>query len=181
MDYKYELYLQSDEWAAIRNDLFAIRGKKCERCSNTKNLHVHHLHYKNIYQEEPADLEILCAKCHANEHKLNGKSNEPKIGVAIDTIPVFIQKFIHGADTNINYTEKISIAQCSLIVQEFTQIVAAYFGQWLITNYYTPCDELMPHEVLWEKGGETFHSAELYKIFFNDLMNRKAIVGSFSF
>jgi 5-methylcytosine-specific restriction endonuclease McrA len=66
---KYHDYLLSPEWAQIKIDLFEHRGKKCERCPSKYNLHVHHLHYNNIFNEEPEDLIILCNKCHSLEHK----------------------------------------------------------------------------------------------------------------
>ncbi len=66
---KYRDYLKSSEWVQLRIDLLKFRGYKCERCGVTKNLHVHHLHYDNIFKEEPEDLEILCDKCHTEEHK----------------------------------------------------------------------------------------------------------------
>ncbi len=75
----YSDYLNSKEWAEIRIELFTVRGKKCERCSSKKKLHVHHKHYKNIFHEEPEDLEILCSKCHEKEHK------KPKPKVKIKT------------------------------------------------------------------------------------------------
>ena len=68
MNSRYRKYLLSDEWGAIRNDLYAKRGKKCERCGSASKVQVHHLTYKNIFKEEPEDLEILCAGCHKSEH-----------------------------------------------------------------------------------------------------------------
>lgn len=73
---KYLDYLLSDEWAQLKIDLFKYRGYSCEKCSNRNNLHVHHLHYNNIFNEEPEDLEILCAKCHSKEHKLLLKNKQ---------------------------------------------------------------------------------------------------------
>jgi len=69
MDNKYKEYLRSKEWLEIRLDILQTR-KKCERCGSKKCLHVHHKTYKNIYNEEPEDLELLCSKCHENEHNL---------------------------------------------------------------------------------------------------------------
>lgn len=66
---KYEEYLRSDEWAQLRIDLFKHRGYVCERCNNKKKLQVHHKNYSNLFNEEPEDLEILCEKCHREEHK----------------------------------------------------------------------------------------------------------------
>jgi len=65
---KYRKYLLSKEWADIRIDLFNSRGRKCERCSSTKSLQIHHLHYRNVFKEEPQDLMILCSVCHQLEH-----------------------------------------------------------------------------------------------------------------
>jgi len=65
---EYKSYLKSNEWAQIRIDLFSLRGRKCERCPNTKTLQIHHKTYKNIFKEEPSDLIILCGRCHRSEH-----------------------------------------------------------------------------------------------------------------
>jgi len=67
---KCDNYLHSEEWANIRLDLFANRGEKCEICENEKMLQVHHLTYERIFNEDPADLIIVCAGCH---YKLHGK------------------------------------------------------------------------------------------------------------
>ncbi len=67
---KYKKYLLSDEWAQLKIDLFKYRGKECEKCGETKYLQVHHLSYKNIFQEEPEDLMILCKSCHKKEHNI---------------------------------------------------------------------------------------------------------------
>ena len=66
---KYRKYLLSDEWAQIRIDLFNHRGKQCELCLSKNKLEVHHLTYKNIFNEEPEDLMILCKSCHKKQHK----------------------------------------------------------------------------------------------------------------
>lgn len=65
---KYQKYLKSKEWSDIRNDLFHVRGRACERCGSAKNLQIHHITYRNVFKEEPEDLEILCASCHMKEH-----------------------------------------------------------------------------------------------------------------
>ena len=67
----YQFFLGSDEWKAIRDNLFILRGKQCERCRSTYNIQVHHLNYNKPWgQEEPEDLEILCETCHKKEHGL---------------------------------------------------------------------------------------------------------------
>ena len=66
---KYRAYLKSDEWAAVKIDLFNKRGRECEKCGRKNWLQVHHLHYKNVFKEEPSDLQILCKPCHDKEHR----------------------------------------------------------------------------------------------------------------
>jgi 5-methylcytosine-specific restriction endonuclease McrA len=65
---KYYQYLASEEWAQIKLDLYQLRGKKCEVCDSKQNIQVHHLTYKNVFNEEPEDLILLCKKCHEKEH-----------------------------------------------------------------------------------------------------------------
>lgn len=84
---KYKEYLESPEWAEIKNDLFQIRGRKCERCGSDRFLQIHHKTYIRIFNEEPSDLEILCGGCHRKEHNIvfnkkpkngNGKNKNKK-------------------------------------------------------------------------------------------------------
>lgn len=64
----YITYLESQQWRAKRNELFAVRGKKCEDCGATQRLHVHHLTYKNLFNEPLEDLQVLCHSCHKKRH-----------------------------------------------------------------------------------------------------------------
>ena len=67
----YQFFLGSKEWGVIRDNLFSLKGKQCERCKSTHNICVHHLNYSKPWgQEEPEDLEILCRSCHEKEHGL---------------------------------------------------------------------------------------------------------------
>lgn len=63
-------YFRSDKWTKIKCDLFMLRGEKCEDCGNRRNLHIHHLTYKNFGDENPDDLIILCGGCHLFAHNL---------------------------------------------------------------------------------------------------------------
>ena len=67
----YQFFLGSKEWGAIKDNLFSLRGRQCERCQSIHNICVHHLNYNKPWgQEEPEDLEILCETCHKGEHGL---------------------------------------------------------------------------------------------------------------
>lgn len=65
---KYYDYLKSNEWAQIKLDLYESRCKQCEVCESKRNVQVHHLTYKNVFNEEPEDLILLCKNCHEKEH-----------------------------------------------------------------------------------------------------------------
>ena len=82
MNKQYSEYLKSVEWAQIKIDLYTLRGKKCELCESTKNIAIHHRTYDRIFNEEPADLIILCGKCHFKIHKkelLKKKKNNNEV------------------------------------------------------------------------------------------------------
>ena len=64
----YKDYLKTKHWRVIRkrklaaNDFFGL--KKCAICDTDKNLQVHHLTYKNLWNENNKTLRILCNDCH---------------------------------------------------------------------------------------------------------------------
>jgi len=94
---KYQEYIRSSEWAKVRGDLILVRGDNCEYCSK-RGTQVHHLHYRNLFFEEPEDLVLLCAACHMFEHgiKIKPKRNPKKVVAKKtplrDTLPSFRRK-----------------------------------------------------------------------------------------
>lgn len=77
----YKDYILSEQWSIIKIDLIAIRGSKCERCGCVRpanKLHIHHLTYERLGNEEPSDLEILCPLCHMHEHGIKPKKDQKK-------------------------------------------------------------------------------------------------------
>ncbi len=106
MDDKYKRYLQSHEWAQIKNDLFDIRGRNCERCGSSYGLQIHHKTYERLYNEEPKDLEILCAGCHSKEHNIKTKRKNsvkiPKSKFNENTVKMFED----GLSSNGGYSRK---------------------------------------------------------------------------
>lgn len=70
----FELYseqLKRNEWKKFREFIFAVRGKKCEKCGATTNLQVHHLHYisgRFAWEYLPFDVMVLCGDCHKKIH-----------------------------------------------------------------------------------------------------------------
>lgn len=67
----YAKYLESNKWKRFRKSILISRGSMCEKCNamgESVILHVHHLTYKNIFNERPEDVQILCEECHKKEH-----------------------------------------------------------------------------------------------------------------
>ena len=61
-------YLKSEHWITTSRLAQEHYGNKCTRCSETKNLQTHHKSYANIGKEKLSDLDVLCKKCHKEEH-----------------------------------------------------------------------------------------------------------------
>ena len=77
----YKNYIQSKEWFDMKIDLLQIRGCKCEICQIAKSpckIQMHHITYKNLYNESPNELMLLCNKCHMKIHGLIKKKKVKK-------------------------------------------------------------------------------------------------------
>ena len=69
----YGEQLKRNEWKKFREFIFAVRGRKCERCGTTTNLQVHHLHYisgRLAWEYLPFDVMVVCGDCHQKIHGL---------------------------------------------------------------------------------------------------------------
>ena len=74
-------FLKSTAWAKIKVDIYFARDKQCERCGKNlfKYYHVHHLCYDRYGgAEEPADLILVCGKCHQKIHGIKKKRKRKK-------------------------------------------------------------------------------------------------------
>lgn len=62
----YKEYLNSPQWAKIRNKVLQRDDFKCSICGSYRGLQVHHLNYNHFKNEENylEDLMTLCNKCH---------------------------------------------------------------------------------------------------------------------
>ncbi len=67
----YMEYLKSDKWKEISKECKNLANNKCIRCGSEDELEIHHITYKNIYNEEQNDIECLCHLCHTTIHRLN--------------------------------------------------------------------------------------------------------------
>lgn len=112
---QYTEYLKSAEWKQIAEQRLEIDNYRCQACecigTPTNPLEVHHLSYKNLYNEDGRvyeDLVTLCHVCHKQLHKVMERvtSASGRRGwtdsARIPSVHVFS---IDG--TNINYFEKL--------------------------------------------------------------------------
>ena len=70
-NHRYQEYLSSYEWRIIRKKVLDIDNHKCVPCSKKSNLHIHHITYKNVGNEDTNDLLTLCSSCHKFIHQMN--------------------------------------------------------------------------------------------------------------
>lgn len=80
----YESYMKSNAWQLLRSNIIAKRGRKCEKCGETKGeIHAHHLNYERFMNELPEDIQLLCKACHMAVHKRrNNKKEKRKLAKA---------------------------------------------------------------------------------------------------
>lgn len=62
---EYLARLRSPEWRDLRLEVLARSQGRCERCEEHLADEIHHLHYRTLGRETPADLQALCVDCHA--------------------------------------------------------------------------------------------------------------------
>lgn len=67
----YKDYLQTMHWKIIKTFIAYRANFKCQLCSSTYNLNIHHNTYKNKGEEKLEDLIVLCQKCHKKFHNQN--------------------------------------------------------------------------------------------------------------
>lgn len=70
MTREYSEHLKSAEWAQRRVRRLARSGHQCEACGCRERLHVHHLTYARIYNEDIDDLMTLCQLHHSLAEQL---------------------------------------------------------------------------------------------------------------
>lgn len=64
----YEAYLRTPAWKAKRAQALDRALNACQLCESRHGLEVHHRTYANLGNERPADLTVLCSRCHQWHH-----------------------------------------------------------------------------------------------------------------
>lgn len=68
-------YMKTEQWAKLKQTRLKIAQNKCECCSSTHRLHLHHVTYERLTQEHIDDVAILCGGingCHNRIHNILG-------------------------------------------------------------------------------------------------------------
>jgi hypothetical protein len=74
-----EVYLRSEHWREIRLAALERAEHRCQVCNRTERLDVHHRTYERVGDERPADLTVLCRRCHDLFHG-NARVNDTRSG-----------------------------------------------------------------------------------------------------
>ena len=64
----YKRYICSPEWKEKADAAKTSAGWRCQLCNSKGQLHAHHRTYERLGIEEPGDITVLCADCHARFH-----------------------------------------------------------------------------------------------------------------
>jgi len=65
---RYLEYLRSPQWREKAEAAKLAAGGKCQLCSSSAGLNVHHRTYDRLFNEHPSDLICLCRQCHRRHH-----------------------------------------------------------------------------------------------------------------
>lgn len=77
----YRKYLESGSWKRFRASALKTRGCRCEVCfvqPGKRRLHLHHVRYSTLGNEQPLDVIVVCIECHA--HLEGAKKGEGRGG-----------------------------------------------------------------------------------------------------
>lgn len=91
-DKDYAAYLKSPEWKERRrrfHDYLISKGNYfCYRCGSPGSFRfpVHHLHYRNVFDEKFSDLRLICIDCHSEVHPRLAKTNPPRPAGPFDEV-----------------------------------------------------------------------------------------------
>ena len=76
---RYDEYLNSDAWAQRRLKVLKRANGQCEGCGDRKATQVHHLTYKNVFNEFLFELVAVCSECHAGLHPEKADSQDEEL------------------------------------------------------------------------------------------------------
>lgn len=110
-DWYRTIYLTCPHWTDLRKKAFTVHGRKCHACRSEHQLDVHHLNYRNIFDVEVGDLQILCRRCHEKEH--SKKSYRPEMPT-FGSLPSWVMEKIHVQMQRVNPCGAKAKRNCSI-------------------------------------------------------------------
>lgn len=66
----YRDYIASPTWKKRAEAAKKRAGYRCQLCNSDSVLHAHHRTYERLGCEKPADVIVLCSKCHKKFHEV---------------------------------------------------------------------------------------------------------------
>ena len=78
-----KLYMRSEQWKELKLQVLTLQNNQCKLCSSTKDLHLHHLTYERLGEEELSDFVVLCSVCHQLQHDHYGMDRTTDYSVLI--------------------------------------------------------------------------------------------------
>lgn len=113
----YQDYLKSPDWQQKRQTKLSRKNntkKRCAICGSTKDLHTHHLIYRNLYDVQQGDLRLLCKRCHFLAHDLMKKGlikyKSDNQHHRFTILKGAVKKYLGIYNTNCFYPENLSIS-----------------------------------------------------------------------
>jgi 5-methylcytosine-specific restriction endonuclease McrA len=82
LDASYHKFIKSERWKAVCEVYWRRKGRFCQACGATQNLHVHHMTYDRFGGREAlSDLMGLCYTCHREVHALHKRGGRKDLRV----------------------------------------------------------------------------------------------------
>ncbi len=109
-------YFKSEDWKSLRKKILFRDNYKCSLCPNSiplSQLNIHHITYKNLFNENTEDLKTLCDTCHTNLHDT--------IGYPTKDINIYNTEYFWSKDF-----DKIAKAEADMILKDSTLINKLY-------------------------------------------------------
>jgi hypothetical protein len=111
-------YLHSEPWKQLRMQKICSVNK-CENCGSSLCLDVHHLNYKNLYDVELSDLQVLCRGCHIKEHDKEETLKKSKyVRIEEETR----QEYLPTRGESVGNMEWIGGKECPVINKEWSSV-----------------------------------------------------------
>ncbi len=87
----YKVYLRSKMWERRKFRYYSWHLKKCVCCGAKENIHLHHINYNNLGNEEDKNLSPLCGSCHKTFHSRYGLGGKKKFKTFVKEMQGYFQ------------------------------------------------------------------------------------------